>query len=55
MFNYFLNPVFFLLNFQFKSPHYEAPPGGQASGDVTVIMENGVYYMYCTGGCLAFR
>ncbi len=50
MFNYFLNPVFFLLNFQFKPPHYETPPGGQASGDVTVIMENGVYYTYCTGG-----
>jgi hypothetical protein len=25
-------------------------PGGNASGDVTVIKENGKYYMYCTGG-----
>jgi xylan 1,4-beta-xylosidase len=25
-------------------------PGGSASGDVTVIRENGKYYMYCTGG-----
>ena len=24
--------------------------GGNASGDVTVIEENGKYYMYCTGG-----
>ncbi len=25
-------------------------PGGSASGDVTVIREQGTYYMYCTGG-----
>jgi xylan 1,4-beta-xylosidase len=25
-------------------------PGGSASGDVTVIRDNGKYYMYCTGG-----
>jgi xylan 1,4-beta-xylosidase len=25
-------------------------PGGNASGDVTVIREQGKYYMYCTGG-----
>ncbi|MCY2954431.1 MAG: family 43 glycosylhydrolase [Planctomycetota bacterium] len=25
-------------------------PGGNASGDVTVIREQGRYYMYCTGG-----
>jgi len=25
-------------------------PGGHASGDVTVIREQGKYYMYCTGG-----
>ncbi len=25
-------------------------PGGNASGDVTVIRENGRYYMFCTGG-----
>ena len=25
-------------------------PGGNASGDVTVIQEGGKYYMYCTGG-----
>ena len=25
-------------------------PGGSASGDVTVILEDGKYYMYCTGG-----
>jgi hypothetical protein len=25
-------------------------PGGSASGDVTVIREQGKYYMYCTGG-----
>jgi xylan 1,4-beta-xylosidase len=25
-------------------------PGGSASGDVTVIKENGKYYMFCTGG-----
>lgn len=25
-------------------------PGGNASGDVTVIHEQGKYYMYCTGG-----
>jgi xylan 1,4-beta-xylosidase len=25
-------------------------PGGNASGDVTVINENGKYYMFCTGG-----
>lgn len=25
-------------------------PGGNASGDVTVILENGKYYMFCTGG-----
>jgi len=25
-------------------------PGGNASGDVTVIKEKGRYYMYCTGG-----
>ena len=25
-------------------------PGGSASGDVTVIREQGRYYMYCTGG-----
>ncbi len=25
-------------------------PGGNASGDVTVIREKGKYYMYCTGG-----
>ncbi|WP_163321789.1 family 43 glycosylhydrolase [Draconibacterium mangrovi] len=25
-------------------------PGGNAAGDVTVIRENGTYYMYCTGG-----
>lgn len=25
-------------------------PGGSASGDVTVIKEQGKYYMYCTGG-----
>ena len=25
-------------------------PGGNASGDVTVIREQGEYYMYCTGG-----
>lgn len=25
-------------------------PGGNASGDVTVIQENGKYYMFCTGG-----
>ena len=25
-------------------------PGGNASGDVTVIRENGKYYMFCTGG-----
>ncbi len=39
-----------------KTPRYCNPlpmvtgQGGQASGDVTVIRENGVYYMYCTGG-----
>jgi hypothetical protein len=25
-------------------------PGGNASGDVTVILEKGKYYMFCTGG-----
>ena len=25
-------------------------PGGNASGDVTVLEEGGRYYMYCTGG-----
>ena len=25
-------------------------PGGNAAGDVTVIREDGKYYMYCTGG-----
>ena len=25
-------------------------PGGSASGDVTVIRDNGKYYMFCTGG-----
>jgi hypothetical protein len=25
-------------------------PGGNASGDVTVIREKGKYYMFCTGG-----
>ena len=25
-------------------------PGGNAAGDVTVILEQGKYYMYCTGG-----
>jgi len=25
-------------------------PGGNASGDVTIIRENGKYYMFCTGG-----
>jgi hypothetical protein len=25
-------------------------PGGNASGDVTVLEEGGKYYMYCTGG-----
>ncbi len=25
-------------------------PGGNAAGDVTVIREQGKYYMYCTGG-----
>ena len=25
-------------------------PGGNASGDVTVIKDNGKYYMFCTGG-----
>ncbi len=28
----------------------ETAPGGNASGDVTVIKEQGKYYMYCTGG-----
>ncbi|MDR1556546.1 MAG: family 43 glycosylhydrolase [Tannerellaceae bacterium] len=28
----------------------ETGQGGQAAGDVTVIRENGTYYMYCTGG-----
>jgi xylan 1,4-beta-xylosidase len=28
----------------------ETAPGGSASGDVTVIKEQGKYYMYCTGG-----
>jgi hypothetical protein len=28
----------------------ETGPGGQAAGDVSVIREGGVYYMYCTGG-----
>ena len=39
-----------------KSPRYCNPlpmvsdPGASASGDVTVIRDNGKYYMYCTGG-----
>ncbi len=39
-----------------KSPRYCNPlpmvsgGGASASGDVTVIRENGKYYMYCTGG-----
>jgi xylan 1,4-beta-xylosidase len=39
-----------------KSPRYCNPlpmvsgMGGSASGDVTVILEKGKYYMYCTGG-----
>jgi len=39
-----------------KSPRYCNPlpmvsdAGASASGDVTVIRENGKYYMYCTGG-----
>ena len=39
-----------------KTPRYCNPLpmvtalGGNASGDVTVIKENGKYYMYCTGG-----
>jgi xylan 1,4-beta-xylosidase len=39
-----------------KSPRYCNPlpmimaPGGNASGDVTVIREKGKYYMFCTGG-----
>ena len=39
-----------------KTPRYCNPlpmvtaPGGIASGDVTVIREQGRYYMYCTGG-----
>jgi hypothetical protein len=39
-----------------KTPRYCNPlpmvtaPGGNASGDVTVIREQGKYYMYCTGG-----
>ena len=28
----------------------EIGPGANASGDVTVLLENGKYYMYCTGG-----
>ena len=40
----------------FAQPRYCNPlpmpigPGGNASGDVTVIQEGGKYYMYCTGG-----
>jgi len=39
-----------------KNPRYCNPlpmvinPGGNAAGDVTVIKENGKYYMFCTGG-----
>jgi xylan 1,4-beta-xylosidase len=39
-----------------KSPRYCNPlpmvsgGGAAASGDVTVILEKGKYYMYCTGG-----
>ena len=38
-----------------KSPRYCNPlpmvsDGASASGDVTVIRDNGKYYMYCTGG-----
>lgn len=38
-----------------QSPRYCNPlpmisDGGSASGDVTVIRDNGKYYMYCTGG-----
>jgi hypothetical protein len=39
-----------------KSPRYCNPlpmvssGGASASGDVTVIRDNGKYYMYCTGG-----
>lgn len=39
-----------------KAPRYCNPlpmvngEGGSASGDVTVILEKGKYYMYCTGG-----
>lgn len=39
-----------------KTPRYCNPlpmvtaPGGNAAGDVTVIREQGKYYMYCTGG-----
>jgi hypothetical protein len=39
-----------------KSPRYCNPlpmvsdAGASASGDVTVIRENGKYYMYCSGG-----
>lgn len=39
-----------------KAPRYCNPlpmvigPGGNASGDVTVIKEDGRYYMFCTGG-----
>jgi len=39
-----------------KTPRYCNPlpmvsaPGGNAAGDVTVIRDKGMYYMYCTGG-----
>ena len=39
-----------------KAPRYCNPlpmviaPGGNASGDVSVIREKGRYYMFCTGG-----
>ena len=30
-------------------------PGGNAAGDITVIKEQGKYYMFCTGGGALFQ